>query len=221
MSDPAERGARRPPPTSGAGGLRSLAARSLLAGLTPLIPVPWLDDAVERGVRRRTLAALLRERGLDPTPADVDVVAGLERSGGRGCLGALLRGAVEASLYLLRKLFRKLVVVLAVHDGADAASRLFHDAYLLRHALSIGALEAGPGGRIDRDAARRVRRAMDATLAATDTSPLRQAVRRALVRRPAGDGAAAGRVADALWRQGDYRAALERRLETHLGVPES
>lgn len=164
-----------------AAALRGIARMSLLAGLCPLIPVPLLDDWTERLVRRRTVRDLLRQRGLDPTPGDVDVLAGLEReAAGCGCWqGLLLWPVVKLALYLLRKLLRKVLVLLAANDAVNAASRLLHDAWLLRAALERGELDVPPGRRIDRDEARRVRRAMESALEGLDTRPLERAIRRA------------------------------------------
>jgi hypothetical protein len=152
---------------------------SLLAALGPLIPVPWLDDLAERVVRRRAVGDLLRERGVEPTPGDVEVLAGLVRPP-RGCVEWMLWPLTGVLLYVAKKLFRKVLFVLALGDAVRAASELFHDAYLLAHALERGWLTAGPGGRIDRDQARWVRWAIEATTAETDPAPVRGAVKRSL-----------------------------------------
>jgi len=165
---------------SAAADLHRLSLMSLMAAVCPLVPVPWLDDWAERLVRRRAVAELLRERGVDPTPADVAVLAGLEPQGRRGCAELVLWPLTGVILYAGKKLFRKVFFVLALGDAVRAATSLFHDAYLLRHALALGELPPGTGGRLDRQEARRVRRAMEATVAETDPAPLRGALRRAL-----------------------------------------
>lgn len=162
--------------------LRGIARMSLLAGLCPLIPLPFLDDWTEALVRRRTVRDLLRQRGLEPTPGDVDVLAGVERQAGGcgGCWkGLLLWPLVKLTLYLVRKLLRKALILLAANDAVNAASRLLHDGWLLRAALARGELDVAPGERIDRDAARRVRRAMEDAVEGVDTRPLERAIRRA------------------------------------------
>jgi hypothetical protein len=162
-----------PPP------LERLSLVSLLAAVCALIPVPWLDDLAERVVRRRAVGDLLRERGVDPTPGDVEVLAGLERPR-RGCVDWLLWPLTGVALYVAKKLFRKVLFVLALGDAVRAASELFHDTYLLAHALGRGWLSPGTTGRIDRDEARWVRWAIESTVAETDPAPVRGAVRRAL-----------------------------------------
>jgi hypothetical protein len=164
-----------------AADLYRLSLMSLLAALCPLVPVPWLDDWAERLVRRRAVADLLRERGVDPTPADVAVLAGLEPARPRGCVELLLWPLTGVVFYAAKKLFRKVFFVLALGDAVRAGSTLFHDAYLLRHALvARGELPPGPDGRLDRERARAVRRAIEATTAGSDPAPVVGALRRAL-----------------------------------------
>ena len=168
-----------PPATPPPANLERLSLLSLLAALCPLIPVPWLDDLAERVVRRRAVADLLRERGVDPTPGDVAVLAGLVRPP-RGCAQWALWPLTGVVLYVAKKLFRKVFFLLALGDAVRAASELFHDTYLLSHALGRGWLPPGNGGRLDRDEARWVRWAIESTTAETDPAPVRGAVRRAL-----------------------------------------
>ncbi|HMB53299.1 MAG TPA: hypothetical protein VKU40_08280 [Thermoanaerobaculia bacterium] len=160
--------------------LRSIGLVSLLAGLCPLIPLPFIDDWLESVVRRRAVRDLLRRRGLEPTPGDVEILAGLERPGATGCLKkALLWPLFKLFFYLLKKLYRKILYFLAVNDGVNTASSLFHDAWLLAVALDRGALDVPAGERIDRDRAREVRAAMETVVAGADRRPLERAVRRA------------------------------------------
>lgn len=167
------------PPAPPGPSLERLSAVSLVAAVCALIPVPWLDDLAERAVRRRAVADLLRERGVDPTPADVAVLAGLERPR-RGCVEWLLWPLTGVFLYVAKKVLRKVFFLLALGDAVRAASEVFHDTYLLAHALGHGWLVPAAGGRIDRDEARWVRWAMESTTRETDPGPLRGAIRRAL-----------------------------------------
>jgi hypothetical protein len=235
--------ARPAPPAS----LERLSLISLLAALCPLIPVPWLDDLAERVVRRRAVADLLRERGIDPTPDDVEVLAGLVRPP-RGCVDWLLWPLTGVALYLAKKLFRKVFFLLALGDAVRAASELFHDASLLSHALATGWLAPGPDGRLDRHEARWVRWAIESTTAETDPAPVRGAVRRALAgsgrllsgeavrlggwlakeRRqtgggPGGDGEAEERAADDLPLEGEAErlGGVAQRLAAALGIEEA
>jgi hypothetical protein len=201
-----------PEPAAAAGeqaALRSAAGVSVMAGLCPLIPLPFVDDWAEGVVRRRAVRDLLRGRGLDPTPGDVEVLAGLERAARGGCVRTLLWPVVKVSWYVVRKVFRKIVFVLAAHDAVNAAASLLVDVWLLRSALAAGVLdapaaEAPEPGRIDRDRARRVRAAMEAAVGAAGDRPLVRAVRRAA----AGSRALVLHAARGLgrWARGERRA---------------
>jgi|GEM_PF-444257 len=113
---------------------RQVTFHSLLAGLCPLIPIPFLDDRVLAGVRRKMVRDLAAERGLTGSLAldreRVDVLAGT-RGESRGCLGWIGWIAFSLTLRLLAKLFRKILIIFAVKESVDTASRVFHEGYLL------------------------------------------------------------------------------------------
>ncbi|MBK8943323.1 MAG: hypothetical protein IPM79_38415 [Polyangiaceae bacterium] len=120
-----------------------LLAHSVLVGLTPLIPIPILDDYVKDHVERRLTLEIGRRHGIELAPADVAALMG-EGEGG------LLRSVATAVVtFPLRLVFRKLFMVLEVKRASDEASRSFHYAYLLDRALSWRAMAphgaASPG----------------------------------------------------------------------------
>ncbi len=135
------------------GNLRELVAFSLFTGLCPLIPVPLVDDWVRDLLRTRLAARLAAAAGAAVSDAEVKILAcGYRPPSATGCARGCLRTAVVRPVVFLtqlifRKLVRKVLVFLAVKDSVDTFSQTFHEAYLLRHALSIGALEppSGPG----------------------------------------------------------------------------
>jgi hypothetical protein len=138
-------------------------ADATCAGLTPLIPIPLLDIAVERVFRKRMPAAIARVDGRTLRPHERER---LGRSGSRllslsGCL-ALPLAAVR---YLARVIWHKLVYVLAVADAAGLVSTYWHRAYLMDHMIRAGHLDPGA----DADWAIRV---FFAALDEADTSPL-------------------------------------------------
>ncbi len=148
---------------------------SLLAGLCPLIPVPFVDDRVLAAVRRRLVRELARERGAALTARQVDYLAGTARAP-RGCLGWLGWAAWSLTVRLLAKLLRKVLLVFAVKESVDTASRTFHEGYLLHAALD----PAAPGAPAPADelAAWRVRWAIEGALGEVDPRPVDQAVKR-------------------------------------------
>lgn len=133
------------------------------AGLTALIPLPLVDLAFESTFRRRMPAAISRARGRT-----VDPKVRLKLGRGYGWVlsveGCLILPVV-AVRYLLRRIWRKVVYVLAIADAASQVSAYWHRAYLLDHMIRSGHL--GDGADTDR-ALLAFRRA----LAEADTSPL-------------------------------------------------
>jgi len=167
---------------------RQVTFHSLLAGLCPLIPIPFLDDRVLAGVRRKMVRDLAAERGLTGDQAldrrRVDVLAGT-RGESRGCLGWTGWIVYSLTLRLLAKLFRKILIVFAVKESVDTASRVFHEGYLLHLTFAwapawVAAEDASPdaGVALGPDRAAAVRRTIEATLDDVDPRPLEQTLRR-------------------------------------------
>jgi len=112
-----------------------------LAGLTPLIPIPFLDLVFERAFRSRMAGSVAKARGRPLAP---DVRERLGRAheewlSWSGCL------AVPLFLvrYLLKRLWRKVIYIFAITDAARSLSLYWHRAYLLDHMLRAGHLDAG------------------------------------------------------------------------------
>jgi hypothetical protein len=109
------------------------------AGLTVLIPIPIVDLAFESTFRRRMPMAIARTRGR--TIRTVDRIR-LGRGHGRllslqGCLAIPL----AAGRYLLRRMWRKLIIVFAIADAASQVSEYWHRAYLMDHMVRSGHLD--------------------------------------------------------------------------------
>lgn len=131
-------------------------ADATLAGLSVLIPVPFVDDAFERFFRRRIPGAVARSRGRRISG---EVRAALEAEDGArgwGCATLPLRLVVG----LLKRLSRKLLYFLTVKQATDRLSHYWYRAFLLDHMLDAGHLEHP-------DSARAAHRAMEQVLAAT------------------------------------------------------
>lgn len=154
----------------------------LLAGLCPLIPVPFLDDRVLDWVRRRMVFEQLRgARAVAATPAPVRVLAGSDEGGLLdGCWsGCLVMPVFKVIVYLVRKVFSKILVLLTLNQCVDRFSETFHLGYLLHHALVAGLLDpaappASPASPAE------VRGAIRDTLDEIDPRPVRQLVARSL-----------------------------------------
>lgn len=149
---------------------------SLLAGLCPLIPVPFLDDRVLAAVRRSMVRTLARERGAALTSVQLEYLAGTYRVP-QGCWRRVGHAVYALTVKLLGKLFRKVLVFLAVKEGVDTASRTFHEGYLLY--LLFDPAEPGTEAPADDRAAWRARWAMEGAITEVDPRPVNQAIRRA------------------------------------------
>jgi hypothetical protein len=155
---------------------RGVTFYSLLAGLCPLIPIPFLDDRVLAAVRRAMVRTLARERGVALTPVQLEYLAGTYRVA-RGCWQQAGRAAYALTVKLVGKLFRKVFVFLALKEGVDTASRAFHEGYLLH--LLFDPAEPGTDAPADELAAWRARWAMEGAIAEVDPRPVNQAIKRA------------------------------------------
>ena len=153
-----------------------MALFAVASGLTPLIPVPFLDDYALRRVREQMVRTLLRERSLSAPDRSVTVLAGLyPRQGSR-----LQQVASKVALVSLRatwkKGYRRLATALWVKDCVDMASLSLHHGYLLQHALERGDLTAPT--LASEAVPRQVHQAIDAACKELDSRPVNQALRR-------------------------------------------
>ncbi|MFY0582251.1 hypothetical protein ACN28S_55420 [Cystobacter fuscus] len=164
------------PPLDIPAPVRRVAQHAVAAGLTPLVPVPFVDDYALRRVREDMVRSLLAERGLSAPRPTLRVLAGLHpREGSR--LQQLAGKAALLSLRLARrKSYRRLVSALWLKDCVDMASLCLHHGYLLQYALERGDLPAH--ALATPDAAHRVQAAIHAACAELDARPLNQALRR-------------------------------------------
>jgi hypothetical protein len=138
-----------------------LLTHAVLVGLTPLIPIPILDDAVKAAIERRMVREVARASGQELDDKTVEVLAGEEDG---SVLVSIAKGIVTFPLKLV---FRKLFVVLEVKRASDLASKTYHRGRLLDLALASSIV--GPRGPIP---PAQVRIAMDAACAAVGLSPL-------------------------------------------------
>ncbi|HEV3471481.1 MAG TPA: hypothetical protein VG148_19295 [Pyrinomonadaceae bacterium] len=150
-----------------AGGQRGLVTYAVLTGLTPLIPVPVLDDVVKGYFRRRLVRAQAAARGRALADAGVTALAD-ERGGGclRGC-------AVQALVYPLKKVFRKVFYFLEWKRAVDVTSQTYHFGYLVGYALEP---RAGGATLLDAYGAERVGAAVAAVCREAPIKPVERAV---------------------------------------------
>ena len=111
------------------GPQRGLVTHAVLVGLTPLIPVPLLDDLVKNYFRRRMVRGLASASGRSLSEKELDALASEAE---RGCLAGCLVGVL---VYPLKSLFRKIFYFLEWKRAVDLASRTYHFGYLVDYAL--------------------------------------------------------------------------------------
>jgi hypothetical protein len=146
---------------------------SLLGGLTPLVPLPVIDDAALLRTRRRMITRICHHAGVFPTGQQVGILA---RGGRRWTVGKM---AAKAAFYPVKKIYRKVLYFLAVKEAVDTFSRLFHQGYLLHVAIERGAL-GPPGGTPTNEATLGTAYAISGTLETVDTRPVNRVVKAVL-----------------------------------------
>jgi len=153
----------------GEGGAQQhvLVTHALLTGLTPLIPVPLVDDLVKNYFRKRLVRSLAASAGRALGEEELDALAS-ERGGGcvRGCVGTVL-------VYPLKAIFRKIFYFLEWKRAVDLTSRTYHFGYLVGHALRR---REGAPSLLDAHGARAVSEAIDAVCREAPIKPLESAI---------------------------------------------
>ncbi|MCS6899999.1 MAG: hypothetical protein RMJ98_21340, partial [Myxococcales bacterium] len=142
---------------------------AILVGMTPLIPLPFLDDIAQSYFEQRMIERLARAHRLSLTPAQIDDLSVQPDPSGcvKGCLLNLL-------LYPLKKILRKLFFFLEIKRTVDLVATTYAKGYVLDRVLARGlCAPAGPHSPAQ------VRGATERALARVGTSPIELAVRHA------------------------------------------
>lgn len=121
-------------------------ADATLAGLSVLVPVPFLDDAFEAFFRARIPGAVARSRGRAITEEARTLLG--EGEGRGGCATI----PVRLTLGLLKRLSRKLLYFLTIKSASDRLSHYWSRAFLIDHMLVSGHLESAASARVARSA---------------------------------------------------------------------
>ncbi|MEM7351044.1 MAG: hypothetical protein AAF657_09580 [Acidobacteriota bacterium] len=166
-------------------GLREIVSYSLLSGLCPLIPIPFLDDWARDLLRQRLTTLLATHSSYHLSSDQLKLLAcGNLPENAQGCgAGCVRHLIIQPVLFLaqliFRKLVRKILFFLTIKDTVETFSETFHEAYLLRHAFTLGLLprtlppppgNPRPAALDPRSLA--VRRAVEAVYRSADTRPV-------------------------------------------------
>src|SRR5688572_1982144 len=145
---------------------RQIILHAVLAGLTPLIPIPILDDVVKTYFKRRMVRKLAASHSQSFADAEV---AALADDPDTGCLGGCL---TTVFVFPLKVVFRKIFFFLEWKRAVDVVSHTYYQGYLIECALAERWV--APFGPRD---ARQVRAAIDGVLTQLNTSLIERSVR--------------------------------------------
>lgn len=175
-----------PAPTPGP-DLRRIVAYSLVTGLCPLIPIPFLDDWTRDLLRRRHTAGIAAAHGVSLGDDALKVLAlGDPAFDAGGCFKGCLLGMVfKSGLYVVKKLFMKafrtVVILLTFRSCANEFTRTFHESFLFDHALHLGVLPPLAEGVDARPRIQAVRQAIETTAAESEAGPITRIARATLL----------------------------------------
>lgn len=144
-----------------------LVTYSVLTGLTPLIPVPLVDDLVKNYFRKRLVRSLAAAAGRALTDEELDALASERES---GCLSGCV---MTVLVYPLKAIFRKIFYFLEWKRAIDLTSRTYHFGYLVGHALRR---REGAPSLLDAHGARAVNEAIEVVCRDAPIKPLESAV---------------------------------------------
>lgn len=149
---------------------------STIGGLSPLIPVPYLDVVFAKVVRQLMIASQLRNCGLQPTMSQV---ISLTREPAISPLQCACKVAYYGCCcFMLEFVFKKCCFCLALKDCVEITCGLLHEGWLLAYAVKAGYLtQQTLASKVD---LWRLREAIIQTCDEVDTSPIRKAVNKLL-----------------------------------------
>jgi formylglycine-generating enzyme len=109
--------------------LRQILVWSVLHGLCPLLPIPFLDDILAYQIRKHVIQKICRHYESPLSILQLQLVVTDPHSNKvLGCFWAIF-------IYPVKKIFRKIFFVLSIKDCIDQTSMLLHWSLLLDHAF--------------------------------------------------------------------------------------
>ncbi len=147
-------------------------ADATCAGLSALIPIPFVDLVFEFIFRKRMPGVISKVRGIELDPA-AKTELGRSQSDLLSTKGCLML-PVKLAVVILKRIWRKLIYIFTVADAVNQLSDYWHRAYLLDHVIRSG--HTAPGVDIDRTV-----EVFDRVLEEADTSGLLGLARQVVV----------------------------------------
>lgn len=112
-------------------------ADATFAGLAVLIPIPFLDSAIEEFFRRRMPRDIARWRGRMISQPANRIINQTRQGFWAGCL----LWPLEALFFIARSIYRNLIFVLSIYDASVKMSYYWHRAFLLDYMIRRGDLD--------------------------------------------------------------------------------
>jgi hypothetical protein len=150
---------------------RRLTFWSVLGGLCPLIPVPFMDDWALERVQRRMIQEIDREEKIGLTAEEMKILAGDEDPRWAGCLGTVSMAVREVTGAILGKLFRTVFYFLTIRRSVRRSADTLHLGYLVLHAARLGDTVFPRAGRTE-DRVRAVRAAIVSAMGEMNAQPV-------------------------------------------------
>ena len=139
---------------------------AVLVGLTPLIPIPILDDLVKGFFYRKLIQTLAGNHKISLT---ADEMTALSEEQSKGCVYGCLFGTFE---FLVKRLVRKIIFILEWQRAIDLVTHTYYVGHLLEYAFAQGWY---PPGNVEQAA--RLRKAIEQTRAGANTNLVKRTVR--------------------------------------------
>lgn len=139
---------------------------AILVGLTPLIPIPVLDDLVKGFFYRKLVQSLANIHQISLSSEET---AALSQERDKGCLYGCLFGTFE---FLIKRLVRKIIFVLEWRRAIDLVTHTYYVGHLLDFAFEKGLY---PAGNVEQ--ATRLRAAIEQTREGANTNLVKRTVR--------------------------------------------
>jgi hypothetical protein len=129
---------------------------ALLISLTPLIPIPFLDDWVKSSFQRRMVRQTAAARGMNLSTGEVEAL--IQEDFWDSCAGSCLM----APVYLLREVLSKIFFIIEIRRALMLFSRTYYTGFLMDAALlekyPLPAVDGSPAAAVRlREAIRRAR----------------------------------------------------------------
>ena len=155
---------------------RRLTFYSVLSGLFPLIPVPFVDDWALGLIRGRMVRELGESRDLGLTDEEIRLLAGTGERRWPGLLKGTALVVRKGLGKVVGKVFKTAFYVLLLREGANRAVETFVEGYLLLYAAGLPqALR--PASRTP-ERVRTVRAAVVSTMKEADVTAIHKAIGR-------------------------------------------